>query len=111
VEGAIAQGLGLALTEWHGGTDGQGATDTLPGPNFDQYKLPTAGIMPRLKVAFADSYEPTGPYGAKGVGEIALDAIPGIVANAVVDATGARIHTLPITAEKLYWLLHPEEPR
>jgi CO/xanthine dehydrogenase Mo-binding subunit len=111
VEGAIAQGLGLALTERHGGTDGQGAADTLPGPNFDQYKLPTAGIMPRLKVAFADSYEPTGPYGAKGVGEIALDAIPGIVANAVVDATGARIHTLPITAEKLYWLLHPEEPR
>ncbi len=104
VEGAIAQGLGMAVTErfdWEGGAP----TD----PNFKDYKLPTAGVMPRLHVEFADSYEPTGPFGAKGVGEIALDPIPAIVASAVADAVGVRIHELPITAEKIFWGMRARE--
>jgi CO/xanthine dehydrogenase Mo-binding subunit len=98
VEGAIAQGIGMAITErfdWDGGAPTR--------PNFVDYKLPTAGIMPRLHVEFADSYEPTGPFGAKGVGEIALDPVPSIIASAVADAVGVRIHELPITAEKIFW--------
>ncbi|HEY3867959.1 MAG TPA: xanthine dehydrogenase family protein molybdopterin-binding subunit [Actinocrinis sp.] len=98
VEGAVAQGLGMALTErfaWAGGAPTR--------PNFDDYKLPTAGSMPPLRVEFADSYEPTGPFGAKGVGEIALDPVPAIIASAVADAVGVRIHELPITAEKVFW--------
>jgi CO/xanthine dehydrogenase Mo-binding subunit len=106
VAGAIAQGLGLALTEWHDWQD-----DRPADPNFSDYKLPTAGVMPRLHIAFADSYEPTGPFGAKGLGEIALDVVPGIVANAVADAVGVRIDKLPITAEKVYWGLHDEGER
>jgi CO/xanthine dehydrogenase Mo-binding subunit len=98
VEGAIAQGLGMALTEsfaWQGGAP--------VGANFADYKLPTAAVMPRLHVEFADSYEPTGPFGAKGVGEIALDPVPAILASAITDAVGVRIHDLPITAEKVFW--------
>ncbi|SEG96135.1 CO or xanthine dehydrogenase, Mo-binding subunit [Actinacidiphila yanglinensis] len=98
VEGAIAQGLGMALTErfdWDGGAPTR--------PNFVDYKMPTAGVMPKLHVEFADSYEPTGPFGAKGVGEIALDPVPSIVASAVADAVGVRVHELPITAEKIFW--------
>ncbi|GHJ41714.1 xanthine dehydrogenase family protein molybdopterin-binding subunit [Streptomyces sp. TS71-3] len=98
VEGAIAQGLGMAVTErfdWQ-----QGAPTR---PNFSDYKLPTAGVMPKLHIEFADSYEPTGPFGAKGVGEIALDPVPSIIASAVADAVGVRVHELPITAEKIYW--------
>ncbi|WP_052488733.1 xanthine dehydrogenase family protein molybdopterin-binding subunit, partial [Streptomyces sp. 150FB] len=99
VEGAIAQGIGMAITErfdWDSGAPTR--------PNFSDYKLPTAGIMPeKLHIEFADSYEPTGPFGAKGVGEIALDPVPSILASAVADAVGVRVHELPITAEKIFW--------
>jgi CO/xanthine dehydrogenase Mo-binding subunit len=57
--------------------------------------------MPPLHVAFADSYEPSGPFGAKGVGEISLDPVPAAIANAIHDAVGVRIYELPITAEKV----------
>jgi CO/xanthine dehydrogenase Mo-binding subunit len=103
VEGALAQGLGMALTEsfdWDQGAP----TD----PSFVDYKLPTAAFMPKLHVEFADSYEPTGPFGAKGVGEIALDPVPAVVASAVADAVGVRVRELPITAEKIYWGLRSE---
>jgi CO/xanthine dehydrogenase Mo-binding subunit len=98
VEGAIAQGLGMAVTERFDWADGAPTR-----PNFVDYKPPTAAVMPRLHVEFADSYEPTGPFGAKGVGEIALDPVPSLVASAVADAVGVRIHELPITAEKVFW--------
>ena len=73
------------------------------------YKLPTVGDMPKIHLAFADSYEPTGPFGAKGVGEIALDAVPAAIANAVHDAVGVRITELPITAEKVYRAMRERE--
>jgi 4-hydroxybenzoyl-CoA reductase alpha subunit len=104
VEGGIAQGLGLALSEtlaWSGGRP--------QNPNFGDYKLPTVADMPRLHVAFADSYEPSGPFGAKGVGEIGLDPVPAAVANAIFDAVGVRITDLPITAEKMWAALRKKE--
>jgi CO/xanthine dehydrogenase FAD-binding subunit len=103
VTGAVTQGLGLAVTEyfdWHNGVP----TD----PNLKDYPLPSAAMMPKIHVAFADSYEPSGPYGAKGLGEIGLDAVPAAIANAIADAVGVRITELPITAEKIYRALHPE---
>jgi CO/xanthine dehydrogenase Mo-binding subunit/CO/xanthine dehydrogenase FAD-binding subunit len=103
VQGAVTQGMGYAVTEyfdWHNGTP----TD----PNFIDYMLPTAGMAPRMHVAFADSYEPSGPFGAKGLGEIGLDAIPAAIANAIADAVGVRVTELPITAEKIHRALHPE---
>ena len=102
VTGAVTQGLGLAVTEyfdWYNGTP----TD----PNLKDYPIPSAAMMPRIQVAFADSYEPSGPFGAKGLGEIGLDAIPAAIANAIADAVGVRITELPITAEKIYRALHP----
>ena len=98
VEGALAQGLGFALTERFDWKDGAPTH-----PNFVDYKLPTAGMMPKITVAFADSYEPTGPFGAKGVGEIALDPVPAIISSAIADATGVRVRNMPITAEKVFW--------
>ena len=103
VTGAVTQGLGLAVTEyfeWHNGVP----TD----PNLKDYPLPSAAMMPKIHVAFADSYEPSGPYGAKGLGEIGLDAVPAAIANAIADAVGVRITELPITAEKIYRALRPE---
>ena len=103
VQGAVTQGIGLAMIEyfdWYNGAP----TD----PNLKDYPIPSAAIMPKLHVAFADSYEPSGPFGAKGLGEIGLDAIPAAIANAIADAVGVRIHELPITAEKIHRALHPE---
>jgi CO/xanthine dehydrogenase FAD-binding subunit len=103
VQGAVTQGIGLAMLEyfdWYNGTP----TD----PQLKDYPLPSAAMMPKLHVAFADSYEPSGPFGAKGLGEIGLDAIPAAIANAIADAVGVRIFQLPITAEKIHRALHPE---
>jgi CO/xanthine dehydrogenase Mo-binding subunit/CO/xanthine dehydrogenase FAD-binding subunit len=103
VQGAVTQGIGLAMIEyfdWYNGAP----TD----PNLKDYPIPSAEMMPRMHVAFADSYEPSGPFGAKGLGEIGLDAIPAAIANGIADAVGVRIHELPITSEKIHRALHPE---
>jgi CO/xanthine dehydrogenase Mo-binding subunit len=103
VQGGVMQGLGLAMIEyfdWYNGSP----TD----PQLKDYPIPSAALMPKMHVAFADSYEPSGPFGAKGLGEIGLDAVPAVIANAVADAVGVRITKLPITAEKIHRALHPE---
>jgi len=76
-------------------------------PQLKDYPIPGAAMVPQLHVAFADSYEPSGPFGAKGLGEIGLDAIPAVIANAIADAVGVRIHELPITSEKVHRALNP----
>jgi len=103
VQGAVTQGIGLAMIEYFDWWNGQ-PTD----PQLKDYPIPGAATLPKLHVAFADSYEPSGPFGAKGLGEIGLDAVPAAIANAVADACGVRIHELPITAEKIHRALHPE---
>jgi len=103
VQGAVMQGVGLAMTEYFDWWNGM-PTD----PQLKDYPIPGAAMVPQLHVAFADSYEPSGPFGAKGLGEIGLDAIPAVIANAIADAVGVRIHKLPITSEKIHRALHPE---
>jgi CO/xanthine dehydrogenase FAD-binding subunit len=103
VQGGVMQGVGLAMTEYFDWWNGQ-PTD----PQLKDYPIPGAALVPKLHVAFAESYEPSGPFGAKGLGEIGLDAIPAVIANAIADAVGVRIHQLPITAEKVHRALHPE---
>mgnify|MGYP001057154772 CR=1 FL=1 len=76
------------------------------------YKLPTSRDMPPLDdftVFFADTYEPTGPFGAKGVGEGALNPVAGAVANAIYDALGIRFFELPITPSKILKALGEKE--
>jgi CO/xanthine dehydrogenase Mo-binding subunit len=95
-QGAIAQGIGYALTERLLVDEGR-----LMNPNFSDYKIPCTLDMPPLKVAFAESYEPTGPFGAKGLGELGLDPTAAVLANAIYHACGVRISQLPITPEKI----------
>jgi CO/xanthine dehydrogenase Mo-binding subunit/CO/xanthine dehydrogenase FAD-binding subunit len=102
VHGGMVQGIGFAMTEYFDLWNGQ-PTD----PQLKDYPLPGAANLPVMHVAFADSYEPSGPFGAKGLGEIGLDAIPAAIANAISDAVGVRIHNLPITSEKIHRALHP----
>ena len=68
------------------------------------YKIPTAQDMPKLEdfyVYFAKTSEPTGPYGAKGIGEAALNPAIAAIANAIANAIGIRFYELPITPEKI----------
>lgn len=97
IEGSIAQGLGLALMEKHSWNQNGGVETN----NFELYKIPGAGDMPEIETILIETIDPAGPYGAKGVGEPAIVATPAAIANAIYDAVGVRIHSFPITTEKV----------
>ncbi len=101
VEGATAQGIGMALYEEHiMDKNGRMVTD-----DFFTYKIPSREDIKNVRVYFAKSYEPTGPFGAKSVSEIGLDTPGPAIANAIYDAVGIRVKKLPIKAEELYFEL------
>ena len=97
VEGGIMQGYGMASSEEVIYND----KGKLLTTNFDVYHIPTRHEVGELVTEFADSYEPTGPFGAKSVGEIGIDTPPAVICNAVYNAVGVRINSLPITPEKI----------
>lgn len=97
IEGAIAQGLGLVLSEQVKLDRGQ-----MQNTSFLDYKLFMARDMPRdIEIHYIETDDPEGPYGAKGVSEAGLIPIPAAVANAVADAIGVRIHDMPLTPENV----------
>lgn len=98
VEGGIIQGLGMASYE-DVIYDKKGR---LLSNSFLYYHVPTHKEVHQLTTEFADSYEPTGPFGAKSVGEIGIDTPPAVICNAIYNAVGVRINTLPITPEKVF---------
>lgn len=97
VEGAVAQALGYALTEEvQVGSDGQ-----VLNPTFMDYKIFCSADMPKLTTILVEAEEPTGPFGAKSVAEIAINGPAPAISNAIYDAVGIRLHSLPMTAEKV----------
>jgi len=97
VEGGIVQGVGMTLYEGvHYSTKGVLATN-----DFLTYTIPTRDEIKRLTTEFAESYEASGPFGAKSVGEIGIDTPPAAISNAIYNAVGARITKLPITPEAI----------
>jgi CO/xanthine dehydrogenase Mo-binding subunit len=106
VIGGVVQGLGYSLMEEIKYDGGQVAN-----ANLVDYLIPTAKDIPRIQVLFAESSDPIGPYGAKGIGEPPLIPVAPAIANAVYDATGIRFTEIPITAEKLYLALKKNENR
>ena len=104
VEGGLAQGIGYALTEGLQIDEGRPIN-----PNFSDYRIPSMRDMPPLQHEFADSYEPTGPFGAKGLGELNMDPTAAVINNAIFDAVGVRVKTLPITPEKILRALKEKE--
>lgn len=96
-EGGLAQGIGMALYEdIHYDTKGRIAEDSLM-----QYKIPTRLDTGRLRVEFEGSYEKTGPFGAKSIGEVVINTPAPAIAHAVYNATGVWHRELPITPEKV----------
>jgi CO/xanthine dehydrogenase Mo-binding subunit len=98
VEGGIVQGIGMALYE-EVRYDERG---TLQTNSFMQYKIPSRKDVGTIRVAFEESYEPTGPFGAKSVGEVVVNTPPPAIVNAIYQATGVIIDSLPATPEKIY---------
>jgi len=101
LEGGLSMGAGYALYEdarW----DAEG--HLLSGGYWIDAKTPSIGEAPYLEdlaVQFADTYEPTGPFGAKGIGEAATNPVAAAYANAIYNAIGIRFYDLPITPEKI----------
>ena len=95
-EGAIVQGLGTALFEELMLKDGK-----ILNKSFVDYKIPTADDMPEMIIKFVENPEETGPFGARGVAEPAMVPSAPAIANAIYDATGIRLNTMPMTAEKV----------
>ncbi|MFR5601571.1 MAG: xanthine dehydrogenase family protein molybdopterin-binding subunit [Lachnospiraceae bacterium] len=98
-EGGLAQGIGMALYEDITYTE----KGKLQENSFMQYKLPTRQDVGEIRVELEGSYEPTGPFGAKSVGEIVINTPSPAIASAVNHAVGVQIRELPITAEKIFW--------
>lgn len=97
-EGGLAQGIGMALYE-NVKSSGKGQ---ILSNSFMQYKIPTRMDVPKFRVAFESSYEPTGPFGAKSIGEIVINTPAPALAHAIANATGVWFQELPITSEKIW---------
>ena len=96
-EGGIVQGIGMTLME-NVNYDSNGRPIE---SSFMQYKIPTRLEMGHLQVEFEHSYEPTGPFGAKSIGEIVINTPAPAIAHAIYRATGVWQRELPITPEKI----------
>jgi xanthine dehydrogenase molybdenum-binding subunit len=102
LEGGLCRGIGLALLE-ETDYDRKSGELTCGGALVD-YKVYTAVDMPpieQVSTFFAETYEPSGPFGAKGVGEAANNCTAPTVANAIYNAIGIRFNEAPITPEKV----------
>jgi CO/xanthine dehydrogenase Mo-binding subunit len=97
VEGGIAMGIGFALQE-EMLFDPAGRP---VNPSLTNYIMPTSLDVPEIEVDIVPSYDPTGPFGAKGVGEPTSVPTAAAILNAIHDAVGVRITSLPATAEKV----------
>jgi len=100
VFGGVMQGIGYALMEEIVYEDGKVAN-----PDLANYLIPTSLDMPPIEPLFVESYDPVGPYGAKGIGEPTLIPVAAAIANAIYDAVGIRFRELPITSEKVFMAL------
>jgi len=92
VHGGVAQGLGYALME-----------EYLPGrtDNLHDYLIPTIGDLPPIEVILVEDPEPTGPFGAKGIGEHSLIPTAPAILGGIEHATGVRMERIPATPDRV----------
>jgi CO/xanthine dehydrogenase Mo-binding subunit len=106
VIGSVYMGMGQALQEemvWNNGR--------LMNPTLLEYRIPTTLETPEIECIIVESNDPEGPFGAKEAGEGSLAATIPAIANAIYDAVGVRINTLPITPEKVLAALQEKNKR
>jgi putative selenate reductase molybdopterin-binding subunit len=103
--GSLINGIGFALSE-ELLFSSRGVT---LNPNFLDYKILTSLDLPRIEIILVETNEPTGPYGAKSVGEICINGPLPTLANAIFDATGVQLKEAPFTAERVWQALKRNE--
>jgi len=96
IEGSLIQGMGYALLEEVRQHEGRPI-----GSDLENYLVPMSADLPELIPIIVETYEPSGPFGAKGAGEAGLVPTAAAIANAIESAVGVRMTRLPITPERL----------
>lgn len=96
-EGGIVQGIGMTLMEDVNYNEKGRPVES----SFMQYKIPTRLDMGKLRVEFEESYEPTGPFGAKSIGEIVINTPAPAIVHAIYRATGKWYRELPVLPERI----------
>ena len=107
VEGGLVQALGFAHNE-EMAYDKDGRLLTT---DFTTYPLYRAHETPELGVILVQTYEPSGPYGAKAIAEIPKDGVAPALSNALYGATGIRMRELPLTPERVWRALRRAQPQ
>jgi xanthine dehydrogenase molybdenum-binding subunit len=103
IDGGIVMGIGYALTEELLFADGKATT-----LHFGDYKIPTARDIPKLRRIVVETSVGRGPFNSMSIGETPIITVAPAIANAVYDAVGARVKSIPLTAEKVLTALKPQ---
>jgi xanthine dehydrogenase molybdenum-binding subunit len=106
IEGGVLQGVGYAVTE----EIRYDAKGRQLHNSLHKYMLLTAEDVPEIEAILIEANEPSGPFGAKGVGEAGLVPTAGAISNAVYNATGLRFYDIPLTEEKVFKALKGDGP-
>ncbi len=96
IEGAVVMGMGLALSEEFLENDQKILTD-----NLNKVGIPKIKSMPEIEAFIVEVGEPEGPFGAKGMGEVGLNPMAPAISNAIFDAVGVRMQSLPMKKDKI----------
>lgn len=104
IEGGVLMGIGYGLSEELVTDNGR-----IMNPNFHNYKMLTAADVPNIHFYPVETNDPQGPFGAKGMAEAPLIPTAAAIANAVADAIGTRIYSLPLTPEKVLKAIREKE--
>ncbi len=105
IQGGVVQGIGWALNEeyWYD-SDGQ-----LHNPTFLDYRMPTCYDVPNIETIIVEVPDPNHPYGVRGVGEVPICPPPAAIANAIADAIGVRMHSLPMSPPRLWQAIRNQQ--
>ncbi len=103
IEGGMTQALGYAVCEDMSHDESGRIRQT----DLQEYHIFQADEMPELTTIFVETFEPSHPFGIKAIAEIPMDGVAPAVGNAVLDAVGVQIDTLPITPEKVWSAFNP----
>jgi CO/xanthine dehydrogenase Mo-binding subunit len=103
LSGGAVQGIGQALFEEISYRDG-----VVANPNLTDYKIPTIVDVPEVETILVEQPSPTGPYGAKGVGETGIIAPTACIANGIYDAVGVQVTRTPLTAQRIWEAMHSD---
>ena len=106
IDGATIMGVGQGIMEELIMIDGR-----IVNNNLGDYKLPTIADIPMLTTVLVHSDGGVGPMNAKPIGEFANNGPPAAITNAIADAVGVRLFELPLTAEKIYYLLEDQRAK